>query len=270
VIEISRSSPFLTISTVFFPSANETAREAQAAAADLIGCIQSARHCPGFEVVRTLHIDLLAAEEQLFSRVGKSTRNQINRATKHDGFGYRAAPYPTNADIAAFRAFYNGFARAKGTTACRAYQVRTLKLLAQQNALVITRVDDGAGAALCYHVYVADGTRAMLLYSGSQFRNAVTSADRHRLGRANRFLHWRDILFFKSRGFAVYDCGGLTEDGRVAEFKRSFGGAEVVEYTGYVPLTWRGRAAAQWRGVLTKLRRHIFSPRERPYAGTAS
>jgi hypothetical protein len=256
VIEISRSNWLVTIRTVFF--AAEPIRSD--AKADVIGCIQFARPDQGFRRVRTLHIDLTRDVADLFGDLGKSTKNQVNRAKKRDQLRYTAVAQPADSDISAFREFYNGFARVKGTTQCRRYHVHTLRLLMRQNGLVITRASDPEGGVLCYHVYVADGTRAMLLYSGSHFRSAADSMERNRLARANRYLHWNDILFFKQRGFALYDWGGLTDDARVAEFKHSFGGTDVAEYTGYVGITWKGRVAAHCRAVLSTVRRVVFSP----------
>jgi hypothetical protein len=258
VIAINRSSWSLAVKTVFF--APEPARSDSAA--DLIGCVQSTRADEGFQVVRTLHIDLTHTPTRLFSALGKSTKNQVNRAEKRDQLTSTVIAQPADDDICAFRDFYNEFARAKGTTLCRGYQMETMRLLMRQNGLVITRIADAHGQPLCYHVYVADGARAMLLYSASHFRRIEDQAERKRLGRANRLLHWRDILFFQAQGYAIYDFGGLTDDPRIAEFKRSFGGDEVAEYTGYVPVTWKGRAAAAYRGILCTLRRQFFSPPE--------
>lgn len=256
VIAITRSSWSLAIRTVFFSPEPQRADSR----ADLIGCIQSSRSGAGFQVVRTLHIDLTQPPAALFSGFGKSTKNQVNRAEKLDHLTYTAIAQPTDADVRSFRDFYNAFARAKGTTLCRGYQLETMELLMRQNGLVITRIADADAQPLCYHVYVADGGRAMLLYSASHFRRIEDRCERRRLGRANRLHHWRDILFFRAAGYVLYDFGGLTEDPRIAEFKRSFGGNEVAEYTGYVPVTWKGRIAAAYRGMLCLVRRHIFSP----------
>ena len=256
MIAIRRNSGLLAIRTVFFAPNPELSD----ARADLIGCVQVTSGAQGFERVRTLHIDLARDTQDLFAALGKSTKNQVNRAANVDQVTCTASTRPGDGDIAAFRDFYNAFARAKGTTLCRSYQVETMRLLTRENGLVITRANDAAGRALCYHVYVADGRRAMLMYSGSHFRSARGPDARKRLGRANRLLHWKDILFFRDSGYGVYDFGGLTDDPRIEEFKRSFGGRDVLEYTGYVPVTWKGRLAARYRDVLCKVRRSIFSP----------
>lgn len=246
MIEVSRRIWPVTIRTVFFGSACGIDHDD----ADLIGYVQSIEPEQRLEPVPTLHIDLTQDPERLFSGFGKSTRNQINRASKQDCLSFVAMSEPTQDDVVAFQAFYNAFARAKGTTLCDAYNMQTLKLLIAQLGLVITRVADAGGSALCYHTYVVDGRRAMLLYSGSHFRSVQDTVDRNRIARANRFLHWRDILFFKQAAFQIYDCGGLTEDANIAEFKRSFGGNEITEYTGYVAATWKGRLALRCRALL--------------------
>jgi lipid II:glycine glycyltransferase (peptidoglycan interpeptide bridge formation enzyme) len=210
--------------------------------------------------VDTLHIDLTQSAESLYAAVRSSTRNEINRASKQDRLLFSVIDEPTMPDLREFTSFYNMFARSKGTTPCRRYHVQTMKLLAQRNALAITRIANAAGL-LCYHVYVTDADRAMLLYSGSQFRSARSSEERRFIGRANRYLHWQDMLYFKNSGFRIYDWGGLTRDANIASFKRSFGGVELSEYTGYVPVTLKGRAAAAARAMLSAARYHIFKPR---------
>lgn len=247
MIEISRRTWSATIRTVFFGSVYGSDGDG----ADLIGYVQSSEAGPGFDAVRTRHIDLTQDAERLFSGFGKSTRNQINRASKEDHLSFAAITAPTEDDVVAFRDFYNAFASAKGTTLCDAYNTQTMKLLIAQQGLVITKLSD-VGGPLCYHVYVVDRKRATRLYSGSHFRSAGNTADRNRFARANRLHHWRDILFFKQSGFQIHDCGGLTEDANIAEFKRSFGGTEITEYTGYVAATWKGRLALRGRALLYK------------------
>jgi hypothetical protein len=259
VIAISRRLWSAEIRTVFFadvptPDAGE---------ADLVAYVQTSSSVPGLAPIRTLHIDLTREPGRLFAGFGQSTRNQINRASREEGLGFIAVTEPAADDIAVFQQFYNVFARSKGTTLCDAYNLETLRLLAGQKGLVLTRLCDAASEPLCYHAYVVDGHRAMLLYSASHFRSAENAARRSALARANRLLHWRDILYFRDLGLRIYDCGGLTEDPRIAEFKRSFGGDEVSEFTGYVSGTWKGKAALKARALLYELRYGIGRARRR-------
>ena len=46
-----------------------------------------------------------------------------------------------------------------------------------------------------------------LLYSASHFRATSDSGERNRIGRANRLLHWHEIITLKDLGFELYDLG---------------------------------------------------------------
>jgi hypothetical protein len=90
----------------------------------------------------------------------------------------------------------------------------------------------------------------MLMQSASLFRDAETSAERNMIGRANRYLHWRDMLAFKAFGCLVYDLGGVDLAGRdpattrIAAFKRGFGGEVRATYWRSQPVSVKGRLAA--------------------------
>ena len=94
-----------------------------------------------------------------------------------------------------------------------------------------------------------------MLHSASLFRGKA-AADRAVVGRANRWLHWRDMLEFKRRGLQRYDWGGMFEDESVPEqasinsFKREFGGAATRTYNCTVPLTFWGKADRTVRKLL--------------------
>jgi lipid II:glycine glycyltransferase (peptidoglycan interpeptide bridge formation enzyme) len=67
------------------------------------------------------------------------------------------------------------------------------------------------------------------------------------IGRANRWLHWQDMLRLKQMGLERYDWGGLFEDDSTPEraginsFKKHFGGRQERTYDCTVPVTLRGR-----------------------------
>ena len=98
-----------------------------------------------------------------------------------------------------------------------------------------------------WHAHVMYGETAGFQYSGSKFRNRKNDY-RALVGRANRWLHWRDMLRFKETGIKRYDWGGLFEDESVPEraginkFK-DFGGWQTRTYDCTVPVTIRGRIA---------------------------
>jgi lipid II:glycine glycyltransferase (peptidoglycan interpeptide bridge formation enzyme) len=75
-------------------------------------------------------------------------------------------------------------------------------------------------------------------------------------GRANRLLHWEDILYFKNQGYEIYDLGGITldesnkEGQAIAKFKRCFGGTLIKEYKSWIPVSPKGWALVCFK-VLT-------------------
>jgi lipid II:glycine glycyltransferase (peptidoglycan interpeptide bridge formation enzyme) len=174
-------------------------------------------------------VDLTRSETELMRGCNESTAYEIRRAER-DGVAF-----DLEQDRDRFLAMYNAFARAKGiATASRA------DLDPYGEALVITRASIG-GEAVAYHVYVCDreGGRVRLTHSASTFRASQDSKARNLIGRANRFLHFRDMLYFKRQGYARYDLGGYVvnasdpEVEQISRFKDGFGG-ELVEETNFI------------------------------------
>jgi Acetyltransferase (GNAT) domain len=121
----------------------------------------------------------------------------------------------------------------------------------------------GEGRLLAAHVFLADGGRARMLYSGTVER---TGKDVDRLvGSANRFLHWQEMIHYRERGLESYDFGGIDLDPAsrlysISQFKLSFGGRlhdeESVYVAGRPALRSALRAASRTRlGVRRALRR---------------
>ena len=73
------------------------------------------------------------------------------------------------------------------------------------------------------------------------------SGERNKIGRANRLLHWYEILTLKNLGFKLYDLGGIPLDSSdeaknaIARFKLEFGGKLLVEYSGLLPTNLIGK-----------------------------
>ena len=99
-----------------------------------------------------------------------------------------------------------------------------------------------------------------MLHSASHFRSK-DEIDPAVVGRANRWLHWRDMLGFKEMGLASYDWGGMFDDESIAgqasvnNFKREFGGTPVAAYNCTAPVTIKGRAYLALRALADRPRR---------------
>lgn len=100
------------------------------------------------------------------------------------------------------------------------------------------------------HSYLVDPTalRVALHQSVSIYRAEASPNRRSMMARANRWLHYRDMLWFKEQGFVAYDWGGISVGTQkvklqqVNRFKEGFGG-RLVELSNYVscPVVWWNR-----------------------------
>jgi len=235
-----REKIFLKLENVFFAEDYRSYKSY----ADIVLFLRSAKGNSKASVFNTLQIDLPLEEKILFAEIGKNYRYEINRAEKRDELCYSVTCKPTQSEIEEFCFFYNSFAANKGLLELNMEQ---LYLYRDLNALVISYMKNKSDELLCSHLYLADGTRALGLYFPSSFRMHTDNEQRTLIGRANKYLHWLDIKYFKARGFLCYDFGGLALDNidkgmsNINEFKIHFGGNRVVEYDFYYPLTLKGK-----------------------------
>ena len=189
----------------------------------------------------SLVIDLSADEATIMEEFGKDCRYKIRRAESKDGLHMEFSSDPESR-LQEFRAFYDAFARQKALQPC---DWRWLIAARDARQLVLTAASRN-GEALVWHAFLVSGKAAWLQYTGSCFRDR-DNGYRAMVGRANRWLHWKEMQRFKELGITRYDWGGLFEDESVPEraginrFKKEFGGQPVRTYDCTGPLTPRGR-----------------------------
>lgn len=209
---------------------------------------------PACRSFHTLIVDLTQPQESILAAIHKDSRYEIRRAEKSDGV---SAEYHTQSAelLESFHAFYDEFAQQKGLPKLDAYRLRQYS---DTGHLCLTRVVS-QDETLVWHAYYRASRRARLLYSASLFRG-LDNAQRNRIGRANRYLHWRDMLFFKSAGFHKYDLGGWTpvESGdseklRINKFKEEFGGHHVTEFNCIYASSLKGRIVLATKKILRAL-----------------
>jgi hypothetical protein len=195
----------------------------------------------------TLLVDLTLSDDELLKQMAKGTRYEVQRGMTRDGLAAEVLVAPAPEEVSAFADYYDRFAEAKGLS--RVFRPR-LEALAQSGLLTLSHVTRDSGEPLAWHAYARSEERAMLMLSASQFRDYEDSKDRSLMGRANRYLHWEDMLGFKAASCSVYDLGGVDLVGRdpatarIAAFKRGFGGRVQPTYRRSQPLSARGRVAA--------------------------
>ena len=195
----------------------------------------------------------LGESDALLASFGSTNRYKIKRAESKDRLASEIAP-ATDAALDAFCAFFDEFAAQKKLE--RAYR-RGLKAMRDAGALVLSSARHEGGTLVC-HAHVIGRDTAALLHSASHFR-AQDGAERALVGRANRWLHWRDMLAFREMGLTRYDWGGMFDDesvpahASVNSFKREFGGVPHCAYNCVAPLTLRGRLYVAARGVVERM-----------------
>ncbi|MYM41693.1 hypothetical protein [Duganella qianjiadongensis] len=208
----------------------------------------------------TLTINLLLSEEQLLEGLDRDTKYEVRRAASKDMVECIVETESSEEVCRAFHSFYEQFAIAKGLDRL---PIEPLLARSRCGTLRFSRalLD---GSTLVWHVYVMGPTTACLLHSASLFRQLDDSKSRATIGRANRLLHWRDMLAFKAEGKSIYDFGGwyAGQDNpdllRINRFKEGFGGQRTDQVNAALALSWRG-----W--IYLKLRQHFSAQQRRAF-----
>jgi len=211
--------------------------------------------CPPFYSLTT---DLASSADSIQQAFSKTTRYEIRRAETKDGLAFLSLPTPSQR-LEEFIQDYARFAKHKSLPPANR---RWLNAAANAGRLTLSAAAHG-GEILVWHAYVIADSRARLTYSGSFFRE-LDSTQRALSGRANKWLHWRDILEFKARGLASYDWGGVFEEeaqpgSGVNRFKEQFGGERVRSHNCVVAMTFRGRLYLPLTETVAKVRRWLPS-----------
>jgi hypothetical protein len=189
----------------------------------------------------TVIIDLRQPEADLLAAVDKGTRYEIRRAQR-EPLEYGVVGLDGGA-IRAFCDFYNRFAMGKGLAPA---DPAWLEALARGGRLVLTQIRR-EGEVLVWHAYVRDATSAILQFSCSQ--ETADPCLRQVIGRANRYQHWKDLVYFREQGLEKLDLGGWyggSEDQKlraINKFKEEFGGRIIAVHNGMVGVSWKGKLA---------------------------
>lgn len=205
----------------------------------------------------TLTLDLSQEADALLQGLNRDTKYKVRRAEGKDEVVCIQEPEANEDVCRQFVAFYNEFAQSKGLSLVSGPE---LAARARAGALRISRAVY-RGETVVWHVHAATAAKATLLHSASHFRNLDDGEVRAAIGRANRLLHWKDILSCKEDGLSVYDFGGWyagSEDEallKINQFKEGFGGVRTEQVNAALALTWRG-------SIYLRLRQRL-SPRQR-------
>ncbi len=174
-------------------------------------------------------VDLTLTEKEILDQFNKTTKYDAGRAVRDN------IQFQLEENAEDFISFYNEFAKSKGLLL-----ISNNMYFRDPSQFQITEAVY-EGETLVLHSYLTDATakRVRLLHSASLFRK-MENSEKQMAGRANRFLHYQDMLFFKEKGFVEYDLGGYAKDTtdeellKINAFKECFGGVMVHE-SNYIP-----------------------------------
>jgi lipid II:glycine glycyltransferase (peptidoglycan interpeptide bridge formation enzyme) len=194
----------------------------------------------------TIVLDLTQSPEALLAGVKSHTRYKIRRAGDKDELDYS---YSANPDEEAIRTFADHFDSCGAFKDLPKASRERMRTLADNGALDLSFIRDRSGELLAASSYVVTRGRARGLYAGASYRSTNDPSRRTFIGRANRYLYWRDILRLKESGIRIFDFGGYyagnedEEKLRVNGFKEEFGGRVLLEFNCELALTLKGKVA---------------------------
>lgn len=202
---------------------------------------------------RSLVNDLTVSEETLWSGLGNTCRYKVRRAKERDGVVCASFDQPTDQQIREFADFYAAFAKQKDL---QPEKIDKLIATARVNRLHLSMASSN-GEAIVWHSYVVTRSVARLANTASLFRSDDPER-RAVIGRANRMLHWNDMMEFKKAGLEKYDWGGVFIDETIPEqkninsFKREFGGVERGFFGGIQGISLQGKLYLAARRLLRR------------------
>jgi lipid II:glycine glycyltransferase (peptidoglycan interpeptide bridge formation enzyme) len=226
------------------------------------------KRASSFEELYTLLLDLEESEEVLFARIRKNTRYEINRAKNKDKINcitFLQEDEKNEDKLMQYIAFFNAFANSKGRSHVFFSDIESF----YDSGTFCIRYVETEDDILTMHAYVVSDNTARLYQSSSLFRTSDDAEYRAMIGRANRLLHWDDMIYFKAMGLKWYDFGGwyggsastgtYKEQLLINQFKESFGGIKKQEYSFILPATFRGKIAVWSHSTIKLLRKCIKS-----------
>jgi hypothetical protein len=199
----------------------------------------------------TIVLDLSASPEQLLSNAKRECREKFHRAEREEQAGRLRYEYSASGTSEWIARFKKHFDRCSSVKALPHASRSRLSILAHNHALDISFVTDSEGEILAASCALLTPKRVRGLYAAASFRFTSDLKQRALIGRANRYLFWRDCLRFKESGAELFDFGGYytgnadTEKLRINAFKEGFGGEVRREFNCEECVTLKG-SLARW------------------------
>jgi len=164
-----------------------------------------------------LLMDLSLSEEELWRRVKRNDRQDINKARR------MGCQLLVNEETEAALQLINGFIR-RTLRIVRPISPQEWRRMLEYSDVFLAKYE---GRAIATRVVLVDApARVKALYSATMDRTDMRY--RRMIGVLNRLLFWFEFTYYQSKGVHWYDLGGADGDS-VHQFKQSFGGVVVKE-----------------------------------------
>jgi lipid II:glycine glycyltransferase (peptidoglycan interpeptide bridge formation enzyme) len=170
----------------------------------------------------TVENDLHPSETATFNGFSKTVQTEVRQAERY------GVDCMFTDDAEKFTAFYNEFAVS------RQIDATSVKRLQEMQPFLKLSIAAYNGNWIAAHSYLTDKQAGVvrLMHAASQRLN--TEVDKQLAGKANKLLHYFDMMQFKQQGYTLYDFGGYANNTAdkglqgINKFKLSFGGAVTV------------------------------------------
>jgi len=177
----------------------------------------------------TLHVDLRLPQEQILANMRKNYVRDIKAGETKDGLVCEINPAPTEQDLTDFTRFYDA---NPGSPDQQPAALERYREFWGAGLIHLSQVRNPEGGILAAHCLLClKGSRTIQLSaqvslrSGDQQKSLGTA-----VGRANRWLFYREFLYYKGQGLETYDLNGwyagVTDQKRlqINQFKEGFRG----------------------------------------------
>jgi lipid II:glycine glycyltransferase (peptidoglycan interpeptide bridge formation enzyme) len=209
--------------------------------ADIFRCVRYVQfkgeyklgHLMKKNIYHTKQIDLTLSKEELKSSFSRTVKKSINKSEK-DGITFNIYKLDSDEKIDFYIDYYNSFAKSKNLH----FKLSRRQVIPFLKHTVVTFAKFDGEILSMYRYMLDNNSKTVYCIDGSSDYELVEKnslIDRNFIGRANRFLHYQDMLYFKERGFTTYDLGGYGVDTQnyailaINEFKDGFRGELIQE-----------------------------------------
>ncbi len=192
---------------------------------------QDRANIPGIKnISHTIELSLEQDAEAITAGFSKQIRQQA-RIAETEGITCNF----DNKDIDTFVPFYNDFARKRNTHLVSHRRIQEIGSGLQLSFALYN------GEVLAVHSYLADKETGVVRHHHAATRRLDEQMDKNLIGRANKYLTTRNIMYYKEQGYKVFDFGGYAKDTTdeglkgINNYKLLFGGkvTESVNYFSY-------------------------------------